>query len=84
MFLHEGPFLAKKYLPDPVWPCIRVCISGGTVFGKGGPILAAKISPGRPILATKIGLGNHFFCKNWSGGTDFGVTAQSGMGGPRG
>ena len=50
-------------------PCIM--ISGGTVFGKGEPILAAKISPGRPILAAKIGPGDR---KNRSGGTTFGGT----------
>ena len=56
-------------------------ISGGTVFGKGGPILAAKISPGRPILAAKVGLGDHFFAKislggPLLGGTNFGVTVH--------
>ena len=29
----------------------------GTIFGKGGPILAAKTGPGGPILADKIGPG---------------------------
>ena len=53
---------------------------GGLFLARGGPILAAKISPGRPILAAKIGPGDHFFRKNGSGGTtfggtDFGVTA---------
>ena len=59
-------------------------VPGGTVFGKGGPILAAKISPGRPILAAKIGLGDHFFAKitpwdHFEGGTDFGVTVHKGF-----
>ena len=69
---------SKSCLPDPVWPCIRACISGGTVFGYGGPILAAKISLGRPILAAKIGPlfakigpGDHFW------GTDFCATADA-------
>ena len=38
-------------------------------FGKGGPILAAKISPAGPILAAK-----------WSGGTSF--SAKIGPAGP--
>ena len=62
---------SKSCLPDQVWPCIRACISGGTVFGMGGPILAAKISPGRPILAAKIGPGDHFSQK-LAGRTTFG------------
>jgi len=53
---------SKLCLPDPVWPCIPAFISGGTVFGEVGPILAAKISPGRPILAAKICPGDPFWC----------------------
>ena len=37
--------------------------------GRGGPILAAKISPGRPILAAKIGPGDHFLQKSVRGTT---------------
>ena len=48
-------------------------IPEGTVFSKGGPILAAKVSLGRPILAAKIGPGE----RPLLGGTDFGVTFQS-------
>ena len=57
--------------------CIMISGEGLLTFLlRGGPILAAKISPGRPILAAKIGLGDHFFCKNRSGGTNFGLTGQ--------
>ena len=52
---------SKSCVPDPVWLCIGACISGGTVFGTGGPIMTAKISPGRPILAANIGQGDPAF-----------------------
>ena len=38
---------------------INFSFAWGTDFGKGGPLLAAKIGPGRPILAAKIGPGDH-------------------------
>ena len=65
-----GPILASICLPQngPPW---------GTIFGKGGPILAAKTGPRGPILAAKIGLGGPLlaiFCQNRSGGTNFGGT----------
>ena len=52
-----GPLLATKiglgwdhfWQPKLVW--------GGTTFGKGGPLLAAKSGLGGPVLATKSGLG---------------------------
>jgi len=34
---------------------------GGTDFGKGGTILAAKIGPAGPILADKTGPGDQFW-----------------------
>ena len=77
IIIHIQTFLARGdqlWLPKSVWgakfgPCIM--ISGGTVFGKGGPILAAKISPGRLILAAKIGLGDHFFSQKLVRGDHF-------------
>ena len=33
----------------------------GTIFGKGGPLLAAKIGPGAQFCA-KIGPGDRFWC----------------------
>jgi len=56
---------------------------GGTDFGKGRPILAAKIGPAGPILAAKTGPAGPvlagFSAKIGPagpilGGTDFGVT----------
>ena len=37
------------WLPKMVW--------GGTTFGKGGPLLAAKSGLGGPVLVAKSGLG---------------------------
>ena len=62
-FLARGDqfWLPKSVRGAKFGPCIM--IRGGTVFGKGGPSLAAKIGPG-----------DHFFRKNRSGGTTFGGT----------
>ena len=40
----------------------------GTIFGKGGTLLAANIGPERPILTAKIGPGDQFFAKIGPGG----------------
>ena len=55
---------SKSCLPDPVWLCIRACISGGTVFGKGGQSGETNFGcqnwSGDHLFA-KIGLGDHFW-----------------------
>ena len=56
----------------------RFILQGGAKIGKGGPVLDAKTDPAGPILATKVVRGTNFskiFCQNWSGRTDFGMTA---------
>ena len=46
---------AKNGLGDHFW--LPKLVWGGTTFGKGGPLLAAKSGLGGPVLATKSGLG---------------------------
>ena len=53
------------WLPKLVW--------GGTTFGKGGPLLAAKSGLGGPVLAAKSGPGGPLL-----GGTTFGMTGPQG------
>ena len=52
--LHGGPILAST----ASYMFAKFDLTWGTIFGKGGPLLAADIGPGGPIF----------------GGIDFGVT----------
>ena len=50
--------------------CLPKLVWGGTTFGKGGPLLAAKSGLRGPVLVAKSGPGDHL------GGDTFGMTGH--------
>ena len=62
-----GPILASRHMFAKFGP------PRGTIFGKEGPILAAKIGLGGPLLANLKSVRVEQF---WAGGNDFGVTVH--------
>ena len=50
MVTYSGYFMQASRLAGILEHC-GITFSWGTEFGKGGPILAAKIGPGGPFLA---------------------------------
>ena len=61
--MHALGINSQFLLGDQFWQAYvcQIWSPKGTIFGKGGPLLAAKISLGGPILAAKIGPGDHFW-----------------------